>query len=467
MSQFSERLQEIIEIHLKNYLSSFQETIGAEKMEIEVCLLLTLCEEMKMINLFEASFKLTILYPKLEYFFDSSFDPSSIFNFKKFINNVLTFINLLKTNWNRNINKFYKEEHKFWTRTVLGPTLAWIIEKCSNINGGISIFNPINLEEFKTNFEEGLKFVSRIEEEFFKFEKELLFFRSHAAWIGFMKKWSLHQYYQIRIKQIISPIESVMINENGGVKDHDYEHEKDPQTQVLLDATLVTVNALKHLWTDDVILKPLIPKFLKITLQVFKRFIDYCTEKALNHANPKTFLIIYFKKQYNMEQFILLIEQNVKPNLWKHLNNLEEQEDLCEEILIKLKKEISDSISKSNYLIINEIEKLYDQMINNETDELLFTNINLEALKLLFSSESKIKMETSNQKLQLIQRILLKLNRKIFKLIDENKKEKEIIQFLGKMKEIEVEADELGYSELINEEFWIEIKSSINNLKSK
>lgn len=429
LSQFSERLQEIIEIHVKRTLMNSEDSDNVK-------LLLGLCQEMNKMNLFEASFKMALVYPTLESILQSSVTfKGSPLNFIQFIEQTSIFIKNLKANWSEYLRIFCEEEHKFWTRTVLSPILAWIVERCS------SVFNPIDLDEFKRNFEAGLKFVSDFEGEFFFYEDELLFFRSQPAWINFMKKWALHQYYQSRTKPIITAIENVM---SCGL-----ELGKEMK---IFDPTLVTINALKHIWTDDVILKPLIPKFLKFTLQTFRRFIYYCTEEASIHRNPKIFLLSTLHKQFNLERFVELVEENLMPQFQKHLDFLET--GLSEQILNKLKEEVHDSLKKSCGNLVPGIENLYDQLINREELKLL----NLEALKLL--KESKV--EVAYDMHQLIQQILLKFNRIIFKLIDEKRMNIKNAELIEKMKLIEGEADELGYPELVKEEFWLEIKAAIN-----
>lgn len=432
LSQFNERLQEILEIHLKRLLHETKEETD------DVRLLVKICKEMKKLNLFEASYKITILYPKLEFLLQESISTSgSLFNFKLFIENLSKFIKELKSDWDHIIKEIYEEEgFKFWNRTILAPILTWIIERCS------SVFIPTNLNEFKGNFEKGLSFISEIEEIFFAYEDELMTFRTQPAWINFMKKWALHQYYQISVKQILFPIESVM--------SHGLELAAEPK---LFEPTLICINALKHLWSDEIIIKPLIPKYLKITLQVFRRFIDYCSEDVAFHRNPKVFLLTVIQKQFNLREFINLIEEELMESFEKHLDSLEE--GLSQVILNKLKEESKGCFcrSESNNLI-SDVENLYDQLLLQREE---IQSLSLEPLELLK------RFEIANDLNQLIQRILLKFNRIIFKLIDEKRiKSSEFSEILKKMEELEGEVKNLGCAELVNEEFWLEIKAAIN-----
>ena len=256
LSHYNERLQEILEIHLKRILANTETKTETGIGSNELKLIIKLCKELKKMNLFEATFKLSIVYPILESTVSISSGSDSVFSFKSFIKSLLNnFLKPLNSSWKEILKEFYdKEEYKFWIRTVLSPILLWMTERCSNI------FNPIDLDEFKENFTEGLNFISDIEKEFLVFEDEVIFFRSQSSWINFMKKWSLHQYYQLRIKQFIAPIE------NSETKE--------------LQNNLFVTNALNQIWSDEIILKPLIPKFLKITLQTIRRFINFCTEDA-------------------------------------------------------------------------------------------------------------------------------------------------------------------------------------------
>lgn len=440
LSQYNERLQEILEIHMKRLLNESE--INGE----EINLLLELCQEINKLNLFEASFKLSIVYPALESFLQSSvcFKGSPL-NFKAFIDKILKFLLNLKSTWNEIVKGLYEEDTKFWVRTVLTPILAWIIERCS------SVFNSIDLDEFKGNFEKGLKFISEIEKEFFIYEDEIIFFRSQSAWINFMKKWTLHQYFQIRIRQLITPIENIILN-------YDCDNEIFLEDLKIFEPTLITLNCLNRLWSDEVILKPLIPKFLKITVQVFRKFIKFCNENYLSHKKPEIFLKISLQKQFNLEKFCLLIEEedNLKGKLGKHLDSLEE--NLSKQIISILRIESESSIKRLKENLISDIEKMYEKMMKKEEFEGL-KNLNLEALKILKKLDNfKFKITK-----ELIQEILLKFNRIVFKLIDEKKlKPLEYPEILVKMREIEGEAEELGYSDLVKEEFWLEIKAVIN-----
>lgn len=430
LSNYSERMQDILEIHLKNII------ISKEKRDLVV--LLKLCHELNKLNLFEASFKLSCVYPSLESFLSVNLDGesnASLLNFKYFIGKVHEFTGKIKCEWNELLSPFYEDMSKFWIRTLLSPILAWIIERCS------SNFSPVpNLNEFKSNFEAGLDFVAHVETEFFTAESELLSFRSQSSWVNFMKKWSLHQYYQMRVKKIIGPIEDAL---RSGL-----ELKALDRDVVLLDTTRIIISSLKEFWSDEVVLRPLIPKFLKVTIQVFRRFIDYSFEEAKCHRNPRIFLITSIQKQYNLEQFVVLVEAELGPSLVRHLDALEE--GLKQKILFNLKEECTATLLRMREGIIPGIEVLYDSVMGREEE---IRNFNLEALKHL--------KDTSSIR-PLIQRILLKFNRSIFKMIDEGRLKMDDYPFyLEKMKLIEGEAKGFGYPELQDEEFWLEIKASL------
>lgn len=114
-----------------------------------------------------------------------------------------------------------------------------------------------------------------MEGDFLRFDDELAYFRSHAAWGAFMKKWALHQYFRIRVKQLISPVENIL----------SYPLDTRPEPR-MLEQTMVTLNALAQLWSDGVIVKPLIPKFGKVTLQVNVRLtVDDADSCVAGHAS--------------------------------------------------------------------------------------------------------------------------------------------------------------------------------------
>jgi hypothetical protein len=120
-----------------------------------------------------------------------------------------------------------------------------------------------------------------------------------------------------------------------------------------------------------------------------------------------------------------------------------------------LKEEAEISLKRSQANLISDLEKLYDQLLLQREE---IQSINLEALLILKQVQS-----APYDLNQLIQQILLKFNRVIFKLIDEKRiKRTQYPEILKKMEELEKESVELGYAELINEEFWLEIKAAIN-----
>ena len=461
LSHYNERLQEILEIHLKRILANTETKTETGIGSNELKLIIKLCKELKKMNLFEATFKLSIVYPILESTVSISSGSDSVFSFKSFIKSLLNnFLKPLNSSWKEILKEFYdKEEYKFWIRTVLSPILLWMTERCSNI------FNPIDLDEFKENFTEGLNFISDIEKEFLVFEDEVIFFRSQSSWINFMKKWSLHQYYQLRIKQFIAPIE------NSETKE--------------LQNNLFVTNALNQIWSDEIILKPLIPKFLKITLQTIRRFINFCTEDASIYRNPKVFLLNFLQKQSNLKEFKRSIEKDLFPLIKKHLKSLEEEDDEVDLLLNNIKKEVEASIRQSSNNLLSEIEKIYDkqkedvkllsldalilfkQYKDKEIENDKEKDMEKEDMEIIINNSDTDILTTSNTPFsinkQLVQQILLKFNRIIFKLIDEKRlKVSQYPEIIKKMKELEIEANQLGYFELENEEFWLEIKAEIN-----
>ena len=432
LSRHSESLQEILEIQLKRTLGS-----GLNKSP-ELLLLIRLCKELNKMNLFEASFKMTIVYPSIEKIIQESSG-----NFESFLQNSFCFIKELRTKVN-----VLQLKNDFMTKTILAPIIYWITEKFS------TVFIPSNLAEFKSNFEKGLKFVSEIENEFFEYEDELVLFRNQPAWINFMKKWALHQYYQTITKETILNIENCLRHQAIVVT---------VDASVVFEPTLVVIESLKQLWKESVILKPLIPKFLKLTIQIFRRFIHFCTEaEPFVYENPKIFVISSLQKQFNLKHFMQ--ETEIKEQLKKYLDPLDDQENgsnMTCQIFDQLKLECEESLKKSRAALIPGVEGLYDQLLFKRED---VKNLQLDALKLLKeeiqNSGSDSVPEDPEIIKTILQQILLKFNRTIFKLIDE-KRLKARDDILQKMKEIEGEAKELGYENLANEEFWLEIKAAI------
>ena len=421
LSRYSESLQEILEIQLKRNL------VYDKLNESHLVLLIDLCKEMNKMNLFEASFKMAIVYPSIERIYQETGG-----NFESFLEKSFAFINDLK----RKLNVL-PIKSDFFIKSVLAPIISWIIERYSHV------FIPDPVKEFKNNFEKGLEFIYKIENEFFEFEDEIVLFRSQTAWINFMKKWALHQYFQIVSKQAYNTIETCLRNRSGSASATAYKVE-------VFEPTLVVIESLKQIWKEDVILKPLIPKFLKLTIQIFRRFIHFCTEDSTEFVDPKMFLISSLQKQFNLKHFIE--ENGLEEQLKKYLDPLIEGENITSSIMDQLKLESEESLKKSRANMIPGIEKLYDQLLLKRED---VKNLRLDTFKLI--QEAGVHVGDVHS---VLQQILLKFNRTIFKLIDEKRlNPKEYPEILKKMKEIEGEAKELGYENLGDEEFWLEIKA--------
>lgn len=235
-------------------------------------------------------------------------------------------------------------------------------------------------------------------------------------------------------------------------------------TDNVFEPTLVVIESLKQLWSDEIVLKPLIPKFLKLTIQIFRRFIHFCTEDdPFAYENPKMFLVSSLEKQFNLKYFITPIgtESGIDEELKKYLDPLEDGDAITSQIMNQLRFECEESLKKSRGNLIPGIEKLYDRLLLTRED---VNNLQLDTLKLLkqeLKDDDNVH-DTDDIVNTILQQILLKFNRTIFKLIDEkrllNRGENKI---LSKMKEIEIEAKELGNFNLENEEFWLEIKAAL------
>lgn len=441
LSGYSESLQEIIEIQLKRTLG-----FGLDKLLPESLLLLKMCREMNKMNLFEATFKMAIVYPSIENIYKETCE-----NFQVFLRDSFVFIKEL-----RGKLSVLQLKNDFLIKTILVPTISWITEKFPNV------FIPTegNLKEFKRNFENGLDFVSAIENEFFEYEDEIILFRNQAVWINFMKKWALHQYYQIITRKIMSKIETSLQEQRKNIS-------ASTGSKEVFKSTLVVIESLKLLWSDEIVLRPLIPKFLKMTIQIFRRFIHFCTEEdPFAYENPKLFLVSSLEKQFNLKHFMTEIGAGagLEEELKKYLDPA-----ITLQIMNQFKFECEESLKKSRGNLIPGIEKLYDRLLLKRED---VNNLQLDALRLLKQEQEIISAEDYSDSVDpdhvittILQGILLKFNRAIFKLIDEkrlNGGEKEILK---KMKEVEaeVEAGELGgnYFKLENEEFWLEIKAAL------
>ena len=85
---------------------------------------------------------------------------------------------------------------------------------------------------------------------------------------NFVHRWNLPVYFQIRFQEIAGPVEEacqeLFALEIGGGKFH-------------LKASRVIIEAVASCWKPEVVLKPLAPKFWKLTLQIIARYAKAVT----------------------------------------------------------------------------------------------------------------------------------------------------------------------------------------------
>ncbi len=434
LSAFSEGLQTLIE----------EKIILELRNEGSVDLLAELCLKLNKLSIFESCFRFITLEEPLNQLLNESFNTlsHSLVDFPSFLDKLFFFVQGLFQKWNPLIDQLYNEDrHKFAVRAILGPTLLWIQDSLS------SVFVPSKLPEFKTNFTAALAFVSRIEESFFDFTDEVSYFRAHSAWSSFMKKWSLHQYFQMQLRQTINPIEAVLS------KSLDIVNE--PK---ILEQTVNCLNALKQLWGPNYLLTPLIPKVLKTSMQLFRRFLLFCREDASAFSNPSVFSLCCLQKRFNLLQFSRLYRETVLPAMRSALDSLEK--GLSQKINDTFSHEIEVTLKGIEEAILPGIEQIYERLLIAAPTMQYLEHLSFKALLLLLST-SKFDYAAPQEALSAsLQRILIKVNRAVFKLHDQLGTQS-LAFFIEKMDELETEAAQLGRVDLASEEFWIEIKQTI------
>lgn len=431
LSAYSEGLQSLLD----------EQLIKCLKTGKEVSLLAKLCFKLNKLSIFESAFRFVFVDEALAQVAQASVQPDSatFFDFSLFLTKTLESTTTLISTWKDLIAELYpKSQFKFNVRAILGPTLAWMTTNLS------SIFIPsANLAEFKTNFDAALSFVSSMESQYFEFEDEVAYFRAHSAWTSFMKKWPLHQYFQLQIKQLFQPVEAAFLKPA--------EITSEPKT---LEQTILAINALKQLWSPTHVITPLVPKNLKVTLQLIRRFIQYSSDPPSAFTNSEKYCLCVLIKRHNLVQFKRLFKESICGLFKTGLDRIEE--GLAEQLLEEtINKELEQAISVIDSNILNGIEQIFDHNLNSIKS---LETLSFKPFLLLKHSKFNIRLE-SEAILGSLQKTLIKINRIVLKLLDEHQN---LSFFPAKMEQLESEAAELGRSSLKDEEFWIEIKQELS-----
>jgi hypothetical protein len=437
LSAFSEGLQTLLEEKMVAELRSGQ----------NVDLLAEMCLKLGKLSIFESCFRFVMLEEPLSQLLNDSINASSdtFIDFQGFLETVFGFIQALIEKWRPLLDSLYEEaNYKFTVRALLGPTLAWLQESLSSV----FVPAPSKLPEFKVNFTAALRFVSRIEASFFEFTDEVAYFRAHSAWSSFMKKWALHQYFQLQHRQIVSPIESVLSKPLDLVND--------PK---LMEQTVHCLSALKQLWSPNNLLTPLLPKVLKCSMQLMRRFLLFCREEWSSYSNPAVFTLCCLQKRFNLLQFSRLLRETVLPVMRVALDSLEE--GLTQQPFDTFKREIEFSVKAIEDSILPGIEQIYERLLITAPTRQCLEQLSFRALLLLMPA-SKFDFKPPHEELSSsLQRILIKVNRAVFKIHDQLGAQN-LAFFNEKMGELELEAAQLGRVNLASEEFWMEIRQTIS-----
>lgn len=437
LSTFSEGLQVLLE----------EKIVSELKNGNRIDLLAKLCSKLNKLSILESCFKFVKVERQLNEMLQASVNKSnhgSLVEFPKFLDKVFSFLETLIQDWNPLIGSLYHDAgYKFLVRAALGPTLAWLQDSLS------SIFIPSKLAEFKINFSAALAFVSRIESTFFRFEDEVVYFRAHSAWSAFMKKWALHQYFQLQLRQTVSPIEEILTKP--------LEIVNEPK---LLEQTVHCLNALKQLWSPNSLITPLVPKVLKTSIQLTRRFMHFCREDASAFTNPATFSLCCLQKRFNLRQFNRLFRETVLPAMKNAIEPLEE--GLCQQLANSLNGEIEEAIGDIESALLPGIEQIYERLLITAPTKQSLEQLSFKALLVVANSGFDYRAATQDALSATLQRILIKVNRAVFKLHDQLGPQS-LSFFAARMVDLESEAAQLGRDGLATEEFWIEIRQTITS----
>ncbi|KAI8067163.1 oligomeric golgi complex component, COG2-domain-containing protein [Gongronella butleri] len=133
------------------------------------------------------------------------------------------------------------------------------------------------------NYTASVQFITELEN-LFNSKKSLLYFRSHASYATFMKRWQLPVYFQLRFREIIHKVEEQLSEPSK----HQGYKAPPADNALVLNGTKVIAQAIESCWSDHVFLFVLSHRFWKLTLQLISRYKMWALElvgQSPDHAD--------------------------------------------------------------------------------------------------------------------------------------------------------------------------------------
>ncbi|KAJ3445009.1 conserved oligomeric golgi complex component [Anaeramoeba flamelloides] len=196
---------------------------------------------------------------------------------------------------NKNSNAFNSFGFNFITNSF------WIEIEGIIINRLGSIFNPGNISKFHKNYSLSKKLINTLLHDFYydKPEEVALFLKSKPT-IEFQKKWNLNAYFQICLLNFVQNFDNKLEVadlkndvKNGFFQLKKQRNKKLNKSQLFLSNSKLLSDTFFKCWDQNIFLSDLTHKFLKLSLQILTRYIQW-VRKAIKQTilTPDELIII-------------------------------------------------------------------------------------------------------------------------------------------------------------------------------
>ncbi|BBN16902.1 conserved oligomeric Golgi complex subunit 2 [Marchantia polymorpha subsp. ruderalis] len=132
-------------------------------------------------------------------------------------------------------------------------------------------FSPGKPAEFLANYKASLKFLNFLEG-YCQSQAAVEKFRSQSAYFEFMKQWNLGVYYTLRLQEIAGALDIAVTTTVTTPAQGVVNYDEDGSLGLALHPSSVLWDCLQRCWQEDVFIKAVSDKFLKLTLQLLSRY---------------------------------------------------------------------------------------------------------------------------------------------------------------------------------------------------
>ncbi|KAI7904429.1 oligomeric golgi complex component, COG2-domain-containing protein [Cokeromyces recurvatus] len=225
-----------------------------------------------------------------------------------------------------------------------------------------SIFAAGQTDIFYKNYSATIEFISELEG-LCSSKKSLFYFRNHASYHEFMKRWQLPVYFQLRFHEIVKDIEDVLNNPKQNLALDNTENVS--EDDFILPEGKAIMEAINQCWSDGVFLYGLSHKFWKLTLQLIKRYQAWILDaikKTEDYKVQDEYISYLIALTHDIETFIKQVQlqanKSILPKLPLNLQDLPLLKETIEDVLNQLHKATMPSINEKiiNYILQHCLE---------------------------------------------------------------------------------------------------------------